>query len=297
MAVSDRILKGFGADAASELVIRPLRDARLTVLKFECADGEDAHRVNLQREDAFLVMLYLIDVEHADVLPDQNLTPLRKYAEGSICLVDLRDGAAISIRGRFEVMAIHIPAPHLTELTQEAGEPEIVSFTTCRGMDDPVVRNIGAALMPMFDMPDEVRDTLLPHIGLALLAHLAHRYGRSPPQQLAPDGRLTTMQERRIKMYMTANLSRDIGVDEIAAANGFDVPNLLYGFVETTGQTIQGWLSHSRVTRAKHHLDNGGQTIKEVAHACGFASEADFEEEFHAALGMMPQQWRARSRH
>jgi AraC-like DNA-binding protein len=296
LAVSDRILKGFGVKVANELVIRPLSKARLTVLEFELACEKD-HRVELERDDAFLLMLYLVDVEHADILADQRLTPVKRYPRGSICLVSLREGAAISIRGRFEALAVHIPTAHFLELTAEAGEPDIENFSICRGVDDPVVRNIGAALMPMFAMPDEVRDTLLPHIGLALLAHLAHRYGQSPRQHLAESGRLTVMQERRIKMYMTANLSRSITLTDIATATGFDVALLCPAFEVTTGQTIETWLLQSRIERAKSYLGKGGDNIVDVAAACGFMDDHRFEMEFKAVVGMTPQQWRARNRH
>ncbi|CAN7626630.1 AraC family transcriptional regulator [Rhizobium sp. LjRoot98] len=295
LEAGDRIAASFGVGTARALTIRPLREALLSVvhLYHDYEDGGDP--VVLAPDDAFLVMLYLIDVDHRDIWPDRAPTSLRRYAKGSICLINLKDGASISVQGRFEALAFHIPSTHLGELT-EAGEPRIDSLVTCRGADDPVIRDLGAALMPMFDMPDEVRDTLLPHVGLALNAHLAHRYGRSPSQSISPAGKLTSMQEKRIKSYIAANLSRRIDIDQIAKASGFDVDELCSGFMATTGQSVLDWISACRISKAKLHLSRTGDSIVRVAETCGFADENEFIEIFKQAEGITPDIWRWRNR-
>lgn len=242
-------------------------------------------------------MLYLVDVDHFDIWPDRPPAPLKRYPKGSICLINLKDGAAISVRGQFEALAFYIPRTHLAELAEEAAEPYVDDLVTCRGIDDHVIRNLGSALMPMFDMPDEVRDTLLPHVGLAFNAHLAHRYGRSPAQSLSATGRLSPTQEKRIKMYIAANLSGDKPLDDIAEATGFSVDELCSGFVETTGQSVLEWISACRIDRAKSHLSRTGEPIARVAEACGFSDEKTFIEDFTRAAGVTPFEWRSRNRH
>jgi AraC-like DNA-binding protein len=297
LAAGDRIAASFRVEAARALAIRPLREAQLSVvhLAHDYENGDDP--VYLPPDDAFLVMLYLVDVDHCDVLPDVPPAPLKRYAKGSICLINLNSGAAISVRGRFEVLAFHIPSAHLGELAEEAGEPRIDNLVTCRGVDDAVIRDLGAALMPMFDMPDEVRDTLLPHVGLAFNAHLAHRYGRSPAQSLSATGLLTSMQEKRIKTYIAANLSRQLGVDQIADASGFAVDELCSGFMATTGQSVLEWISACRISKAKLHLSGTGEIIASVAATCGFPKEDIFIETFQQAEGVTPDVWRSRNRH
>lgn len=279
------------------LAIRPLRDAWLSVVHLDryYEDGDDP--IVLPPDDAFLVMLYLIDVDHRDLWPDRPAAPLKRYPRGSICLISLRDGASIAVQGRFEALAFHIPRAHLGELAKDAGEPVIDSLLICRGVDDPVIRDLGAALMPMFDMPDEVRDMLLPHVGLAFNAHLAHRYGRSPPQCLSATGRLTPMQEKRIKAYIVANLARGIRVDEIADASGFTVDELKAGFIATIGQSVGEWVSCYAISKAKLHLVRTGDTIAGVAEICGFPDEEAFIEAFREAERIDPDVWRARNRH
>lgn len=297
LAASERIAACFGVEAARALAIRPLREAKLSVVHLVHSYEDGEHPVFLPADDAFLVMLYLVDVDHSDIWSDRPPAPFKRYPRGSICLIGLKDGAAISIRGRFEVLAFHIPSSHFAELAKDAGEPRVDDLATCRGVDDQVIRNIGGALMPMFDMPEEVRDTLLPHIGLALNAHLAHRYGRSPAQRLLASGQLSPMQEKRIKTYIAANLSGNIPVDKIADATGFSSDELRSGFLNTTGQSVLEWISACRMNKAQSQLSRTGETIAQVAETCGFADENTFVETFTKAVGVTPGEWRSRNRH
>ncbi|MGO7563670.1 helix-turn-helix domain-containing protein [Rhizobium leguminosarum] len=297
LTISERIAACFGINAARALAIRPLYKAKLAVVHLEHSYDSSEHTIVLPADDAFLVMLYLVDVDHCDVLPDGARTPRKTYSRGSMCLISLRNGAAISVRGRFEALAFHIPSALFVELAEEAGEPRIDDLTTCRGIADQVVRNIGAALIPMFDMPDEVRDTLLPHIGLALSAHLAHRYGRSPIQHLSGTGRLSPLQEKRIKAYIAANLSGGTPVDKIAEACGFSVDELCSGFLNTTGQSVSEWISSYRISRAQSQLSRTGETIARIAEECGFPDENELVATFTRVVGVHPAAWRSSNRH
>lgn len=295
--VSKTIAACFGMATARMLSIRPISETRLTVVHLDPVYGNGETLAFLPADDAFLVMLYLVDVDHCDVRPDGTRTAVKTYPKGSMCLISLSNGAAIAVRGQFEALAVHIPSAHFIELAEQAGEPRIDDLTTCRGIDDYVVRNIGGALMPMFDMPDEVRDTLLPHIGLALSAHLSHRYGRSPIQHLSTTGQLSLSQEKRVKAYISANLSGGTPVDKIADACGFAVDALCSGFLSTTGQSISEWIAACRVRKAQSQLSNTAETIAAIAKACGFANADEFAATFNKATGLQPADWRLRNRH
>ncbi|MBP2551092.1 hypothetical protein J2858_004032 [Neorhizobium galegae] len=199
MTACDRIAAGFGIQSARTLVVRPLQDAQLSVVHLERVYEDDDAPVVLPPEDAFLVMLYLVDVQHSDLWPDRPPSPLKTYEKGTICLVSLKGGASISVRGYLDALAFHIPSAHFVELSREAGEPLVDYLQTCRGSEDPVIWNLGSALLPMFDLPDEVKDVLLPHVGLAMVAHLAHRYGQPPIRPLSEPDQPITVRARRAK--------------------------------------------------------------------------------------------------
>ncbi|MDQ0456718.1 hypothetical protein [Rhizobium paknamense] len=176
--VADKMSKWFKVGNPSTLVIKPLKDAEMTIIHVSRDYPEQDASVVIPAEDAFLIVLYLKDVEHSDIVLGMPPSAFRIYPEGSICLLNLARGAAISVRGRFEALAIHLPRNHLTELAEQTGEPRIDDLAVCRGRDDPTIRDIGAALLPLIGQHD-VEESLVSHIALALNAHLAHCYGRS----------------------------------------------------------------------------------------------------------------------
>jgi AraC-like DNA-binding protein len=110
-------------------------------------------------------------------------------------------------------------------------------------------------------------------------------------------GHLTSVQEERVKAYITANLSRRIDLKQIAEASGFDEHQLSIGFIATTGQSIVQWIAECRVARAKMYLRSTGETAAHVAQICGFPNEEALVEAFEHALGVTPDEWRARDRH
>jgi hypothetical protein len=179
-AAGDRIAARFGIACAPTIVTTPLDAAELAITRLNCTMKPDGHPVVLPSEDAFLVMLYLVDAHHCDILADHSMTPIKCYPKGSICLISLIRGAAICIRSDFDALAFHVPMALFGEMTHEAGEPPLHGLQTCRGMDDPVIGNLGAAILPMFDTPETIRAPFLTHVGLAFSAHLAHRYSLLP---------------------------------------------------------------------------------------------------------------------
>lgn len=175
----ERIAGSFGAANAQSMVTQPFGKTKLAITHLCRFYEVESDPVVLPADDAFLVVLYLADVEHCDLWPNRLPTPLRTYPKGSICLISLEHGASISIKGQFEALAFHIPRQHLKELREEAGEPHIDDLTICRGIEDRIISNIGAAMMSFFEMPENTRHGLLLHVGLAFSSHIAHCYGRS----------------------------------------------------------------------------------------------------------------------
>lgn len=168
----------FRANNTRFLVTRPLRGAKLAIAHLQHIYDDSTNPVILPPDEAFLLVLYLIDVEHRDLLPDQSTAPATRYPQGSICLVSLERGAAISIRGKFDAIVFHFPHQHLTELAEKAGEPRVDDLAICRGIYDQTIAALGAAILPLLHASDGIQSQALQHIGLAFTAHLAHRYGR-----------------------------------------------------------------------------------------------------------------------
>ncbi len=294
---ADRIAACFGSSNAKTLVTTPLRAAKLSITHLSGKVEEDGRSVILPADDAFLVILYLADVYHCDALVDASTTTVRKYPKGSICLISLRRGAAVCLRSDFNALAFHIPSSLLEEVTDEAGEPVLEGLLTCRGVDDPVVSNLSAALLPMFESSEAFAAPLLAQVSLAFNAHIVHRYGRLPSRNTLSGGMLSALQGKRAKDFMIANFQRSLPLAEIALATGLSEEDFVSGFEMATGQTPQSWLLSYRIDRAKDLLIGTGQCVGEIAHACGFIDEFDFSTLFTQLVGVPPAAWRLRGRH
>ncbi|GLS88468.1 hypothetical protein GCM10010873_34420 [Cypionkella aquatica] len=187
-----------------------------------------------------------------------------------------------------------MPSRLLDELCLEADELPVADLLTCRAVKDDVVWNLSAALLPILDAPKSVHRALLQQVGLALSAHIAHRYGCLPDG----DGVVlsSALRQKRAKDFMVANFERLVGLHDIAAASGIAVKDLTDDFAETGAGALH-WLTQYRVGRSKTYLKETGMTLAEVSQRCGFTSAQDFVEEFTEVIGVPPVIWRTRERH
>lgn len=296
-AAGDRIAACFGIERPKTLVTTPLRTAQLSITHLLGQVDEGGQRVTLDAEDAYLVMLYLSDVYHCDILPEASSTLVKRYPAGSICLISLKQGAAICLRSDIAALAFHIPMSLLDEVTDEAGEALLEGLLTCRGVDDPVISNLGAALLPLFNAQDASVAPYVAHVGLAFNAHIAHRYGRLPARNMLSGGRLSHLQEKRAKDFMIANFQRDVSFAEVALAIGLSDEDFARGFRSATGQDAATWLNGYRIERAKALLTETGLRLDDVARDCGFADERSLTENFVRETTLTPVAWRLRERH
>lgn len=250
--------------------------------------------VVLPAKDGFLLLLYLADTNHSDLLPNRPPSAKRACDKGSICLISLRNGASVNIHRDFHALAFHIPSLLLEELCLEAGEVPVVDLLTCRGVKDEVLWNLSTALLPIFDVPAPSQQALLQQLGLALSAHIAHRYGCLPKGDSVVLS--LELRQKRAKDFMIANFERRVDLQDVASASGLAVSDLTDDFAGTGAGAMQ-WLTHYRVARSKTYLTETGMTLAEVSQRCGFACEQDFVEGFTKVVGCPPAVSRMRGRH
>ena len=93
--------------------------------------------------------------------------------------------------------------------------------------------------------------------------------------------------------YITANLDRDIGLDEIASQIHLSPFHFARNFRAVTGQTPYQYLLDQRMDRAKLLLKkNRAWSVQEIASMAGFLSAASFVRAFRQRVGQSPGEWR-----
>jgi AraC-like DNA-binding protein len=137
---------------------------------------------------------------------------------------------------------------------------------------------------------------IVDHVARAFVVHMASAYGEMRPRGRPPRGGLVPWQQRRARELIDARLDGTLSVVELAAACELSVRHFARAFRQSTGQSPHRWLTHRRLEKAKGMLEGWGQSLTDIARACGFASQSHFTRVFTGAVGTSPGAWR-RERH
>ncbi|KSV91940.1 hypothetical protein N184_24680 [Sinorhizobium sp. GL28] len=246
----------FGTPEAPCLTTVPIRDATFSVTsicrepKADEARADEANDVRLPASESYFLMLYLEDAEHADIRADGSCTKVRHFARGTICLVDLADGAAIRLNSRLRSLAFVLPKAlfsETAELSPEIGRRRLICR---RGEPDSVLRNLGTALLAFFTGTGTAPASLRP-VAVAICAHLLHRYGEPIEgsagkaqgalmrEEPGTTQRLIATQIGRAKSHLAIHA---LSLEDVAHACGFDdLGHFERVFVGETGVTPSVW--------------------------------------------------------
>ncbi|WP_062381814.1 helix-turn-helix transcriptional regulator [Pseudomonas abietaniphila] len=114
-----------------------------------------------------------------------------------------------------------------------------------------------------------------------------------PDSALTPSG--TSMTRQRLRLldeYIDAGLDRPMSVQDMANLLGLSEGYFMRAFSQATGQSPHSYLIDRRVARARALLRNARASVADIAHACGFSSQAHLATTFRQRLGVSPSQLR-----
>jgi AraC family transcriptional regulator len=92
--------------------------------------------------------------------------------------------------------------------------------------------------------------------------------------------------------FIHANALEPLDTAAIARAAGRHEIHLAREFRRCFGAPIGAYVRRLRIEHAARLLRQGGQSVSEIAHACGFSSHAHLCREFKAQYGVTPSGWR-----
>lgn len=284
----------FGLSSAPLLVTKPVQDAELSIAHLECfLPPAGSQLVCLPPQNCFFMLLYLKDTRHCDVGPDGRESAVRHYPEGSICLVDLAEGAAIRLHDTLHALAFLIPYGLLDEVSTFSKAPEAKTLRCLRGQNDDVIWNMGKALLPLFEQHHSQRSCVLGHLAVAICAHLLHTHGDFSTNT-SVDFEFSITHEKAAKDFMLAHFGQPLEMESVARALGLSKLDFERGFEQSTGRSPLQWLTEYRVMRAKRYIDGREYTFEEVAKLSGFVDLEQLSYHFTATTGFSLQRWRNR---
>lgn len=223
----------------------------------------------------------------------RSLAPyLRRAAEAGVPLVGLCTGGFVLARaGLMRGRRCCVSWFHHDELAAEFPDMKVVADElfvfdrdriTCAGGTSVV--HLASALVERHLGPGRS------HKGLRVMLEDRARGGRSP-QPPAPIPGLSTVGDPRVRRAMLLierNLTRRLGLDEVARTVGTTSRQLARLFEREAGHSPAAFRDRLRLHRARGLVREGRRTMTDIAAECGFADAGHFSRRYRRLYGASP---------
>lgn len=252
------------------------------------------------------------DEERATVLVVEDNAEMRAYLREQLGrrwrileAADGEEGWAAVEKERPDLVLSDVMMPQVdgVELCRRIKEEEElrsipVLLLTARAGDDATLQGLGVGaddyIAKPFDIA-ELRQRIENH--LTARVHLRERHREEV--HLAALGTVTDeadvpFVEEAVKAIEERLNNPDFTVGRLAEAMALSRRQLARRLKEAIGETPGALIRQRRIERAKGHLDQGAETIAEVAYATGFRSPSAFSQAFKEEVGVSPSNYRQR---
>lgn len=247
-------------------------------------------------ENAYLFHVQLQPVA-VDMWIDGKCRPATTTTPGTTFLYDLRSNPVAEIYSSFDNVRFYISQASLDELAFDQGIRRTAGLLCSHlGSHDRVMYGLANALLDHVERANEHSALFIDHVALAFHAHVMRAYGNSAVPGDLTSGGLAPWQLRRVLDFLSAHLSDDPTVAELARECGLSSGYFARAFRQTTGVTPHQWLIRKRVERARGLLLGNGLGLADVAVLCGFVDQSHFSRVFAKFEGDSPGRWRQRHR-
>jgi AraC family transcriptional regulator len=247
-------------------------------------------------ENAYLFHAQLQPVV-VDMWIDGKRRPSTTRTPGVTFLYDLRSNPVAEIYSSFDNIRFYISQASLDEFAFDQGIRRTNGLVSSRLRSrDRVMYGLATALLDQVECANERSALFIDHIALAFCAHVMRAYGDVAVTDDFTPGGLSPWQLRRVLDFLSAHLSDDPTVAELARECGLSSGYFSRAFRRTTGVTPHQWLIGKRVERARQLLLGDGLGLSEIALVCGFVDQSHFTRVFAKFEGDSPGRWRRRHR-
>jgi AraC family transcriptional regulator len=187
-----------------------------------------------------------------------------------------------------DFLQIELP-PELVR--RAAGESDgDVDLPCLFSFDDPLCRELSLSMVAEAKAEGAAARMYVEAGAVVLSRRLLALKGRA--MSPAPRAGLPPAVLRRAKEFLQAELTRNPGLTELAAAVGMNVHHFSRLFKRSTGLAPHQYLGNIRLERAKRLLAEGRAQIIEIAYELGYANPSHFSAFFRKRTGHSPTEFR-----
>jgi AraC-like DNA-binding protein len=283
---------------APDPIVSRLGDTSVSITRVGLGQVHDGLDVRFEAQDAFYVILQLIEQPAHAFWEDGRLCPAPVASRGSMHIADLNAAPAAVLTGRFDSINILLPRRYLDVFTDDCGTKRIERLQTLVPWRtrDPILAQLAPLFVQAFEGGSTVSRLFAEQLAVAAVAHICERYGGALPLALRVAG-LAPWQERRAREMIAANLAKEVSLAEIAAVCNLSQTYFSKAFKVSTGMTPNAWLQACRTDKARELLSRTATSFSDIALQCGFADQSHLIRAFKRATGMTPGVWRRTSQY
>jgi AraC family transcriptional regulator len=206
--------------------------------------------------------------------------------------VALRSGQPLSrLRwdGHRSFTAISIEPLAMQRLLEDFGPPRGVELVPVVAESDTMLQLLIGALAKEIAAGLPTGKLFVDGIATALCAYLAKQYSVIGPNAEPPAQGLDPVRLQRVIDHISANLSADLTVPDLASVACLSPYHFGKAFKLSMGETVHGYVLRRRIARAKDLIKEGRTSLAEVATAAGFADQSHFTAVFRRQVGVTPK--------
>jgi AraC family transcriptional regulator len=198
-----------------------------------------------------------------------------------------------------EMLHIYLSAPLFAAVTRHTSRDfSAAAVRNDAGFNDPLIEHIGTEILRELQIETSCGDLLVETLADVLAVRLLNTYSSLNVDPFRDARRPKGLDQRRLQRvieYINANLTKDITLEELAAAASLSRFHFSRMFKATMGQSPSRFIGQLRLDLAKSLL-TAGRSISDIALDCGFSSESNFVRSFRRATGTTPGRYRALGR-
>jgi AraC family transcriptional regulator len=196
---------------------------------------------------------------------------------------------------RFKSRMSSVFAVHLAPVAPNHGAPDISNIPPSLYFEN---NNLKATLLKLQSVLDgsSINDHAYAEtLALLLLWELEHVADTQDSQLKPVRGGLTVLQSRRIKEFVDAHISKQIGISELANLVGLSQFYFIRAFKQSVGLSPYQYVLSKRISVARELLPKRDLSIAAVALMVGFSDASQLNRAFLKFTGITPTVFRRES--
>lgn len=204
---------------------------------------------------------------------------------------------AVEYGANCSFLHLYLPDVALQRCAEENGAGTgRIELVETGAVADPLVHRLALAIETEMRCPQIGSRLMIDGLTLQLAGHFVRHWsnagkGKGQAFRTFRSG-LAPWQLKRVKTFLTEELHRDVGLDELTALVNLSPTHLCRAFRQSTGLPPHQWQMHKRVERAKELLLHPKHSITDISLAVGYANPGHFATLFKRITGVSPRDWR-----